>query len=44
MSTWTAGVPIGGTAQKWVVMPPVLVPRKQTRSARPTTALALSRE
>ncbi len=44
MSIWMAGVPIGGTAQKWVVMPPVWVPMKQTRSARLTTWFAQSRE
>nr|WP_246274226.1 hypothetical protein [Phytohabitans houttuyneae] len=44
MSIWTVGVPIGGTAQWWVVMPPVAVPTKQTRSARATTWLAHSRE
>jgi hypothetical protein len=33
MSIWIAGVPMAGTAQKWVVMPPVSVPMKQTRSA-----------
>ena len=44
MSIWIAGVPIFGTAQKCVVMPPVSVPMKQTRSARLTARLALSRE
>ena len=44
MSIWTAGVPICGTAQKCVVMPPVSLPMKQTRSAPLTTWLALSRE
>src|SRR6266404_845938 len=44
MSIWIAGVPILGTAQKCVVMPPVSVPMKQTRSARFTTRFALSRE
>ena len=29
MSIWIAGVPIFGTAQKCVVMPPVVVPMKQ---------------
>ena len=44
MSIWIAGVPIFGTAQKWVVMPPVSVPMKQTRSARVDDAVgALAR-
>ena len=44
MSIWIAGVPIGGTAQKCVVMPPVSEPTKHTRSALLTTRFALSRE
>ncbi len=44
MSIWIDGVPIFGTAQKCVVMPPVVVPMKQMRSAALTTLLALSRE
>src|SRR2546427_760023 len=39
-----AGIPIFGTAQKCVVIPPVSVPMKHTRSACPTTRFALSRE
>ena len=44
MSIWIAGVPIFGTAQKCVVIPPVAVPTKQTTSARLTTRFAVSRE
>jgi hypothetical protein len=40
MSIWMTRRPRGGTCQKCVVMPPVLVPTKTTRSASPTTRLA----
>ncbi len=44
MSIWIAGVPMAGTFQMWVVIPPVSVPMKQTRSASSTTWLAEPRE
>ena len=44
LSSWTAVLPIGATAQKGVVIPPVSVTMKQTRSAPLITRLALSRE
>ena len=44
ISIWMALEPIGGTCQKWVVMPPVLLPIKQIKSASLTTRFAEPRE